>query len=129
MQIAMKMDKDLIIQLQQNQLHDQVMLIDKQDSIIKLLEARIVELENNHKKNSSNSSKPPGSDIGKIQRTQSLRTRSGKKPAGQYGHPGQTLSFSATPNEVIVHAVRQCSCCGKSLSGKTTIDYECRASV
>jgi transposase len=102
------------------------MLIDKQDSIIKLLEARIVELENNHKKNSSNSSKPPGSDIGKIQRTQSLRTRSGKKPGGQYGHPGQTLSFSATPNEVIVHAVRQCSCCGKSLSGKTTIDYECR---
>lgn len=80
MQIALKMDKDLIIQLQQNQLHDQVMLIDKQDSIIKLLEARIVELENNHKKNSSNSSKPPGSDIGKIQRTQSLRTRSGKNP-------------------------------------------------
>jgi hypothetical protein len=37
----------------------------QKDKMIKLLETRIAVLENNQKKDSSNSSKPPGSDIGK----------------------------------------------------------------
>ena len=127
------MDKDLIIQLQQEQLQRQAQLITmletlnaEQDKMIKVLEARIEVLENNQKKDSSNSSKPPSSDIGKLQRTQSLRTKSGKKPGGQPGHSGETLSFTATPNEVVIHAVKQCGCCGKSLSGSTVVDYERR---
>ena len=120
------MNKDLIILLQQEQLQAQVLLISEQGAMIKLLESRIGFLENNQKKDSSNSSKPPSSDIGKLPRTQSLRTRSGKKQGGQHGHKGETLCFSDAPNEVIVHAVKQCKCCGKNLSGSAVADYEYR---
>ena len=120
------MNKDLIIQLQQKQLQDQAIFMVEQANMIKQLQDRVAYLENNQKKDSSNSSKPPSSDIGKPQRTQSLRTKSGKKPGGQHGHIGDTLSFSETPNEVVVHAIKQCNCCGKSLSGSTVVDYEYR---
>ena len=119
-------DKDLIIRLQQQQIEAQNKLIAELRTMIKLLEARIEILENNQKKDSSNSSKPPSSDIGRPQRTQSLRIKSEKKPGGQHGHKGQTLSFSASPNEIVVHAVKQCRCCGKSLSNRDAKDYERR---
>ncbi len=117
--LACTLDKDLIIQLQQHQLKEQ-------EKLILLLEARITELENNQKKNSSNSSKPPSSDIGKPKQTKSLRTISGKKPGGQTGHSGETLSFSATPNEIITHVVSHCACCGKNISSVATLDFERR---
>jgi transposase len=120
------MDKDLIIQLQQEQLRVQARLIAEQNTMIKLLESRIVLLENNQKKDSSNSSKPPSSDIGKVQRTKSLRMQSGKKPGGQHGHPGHTLSFSSTPDQIIVHGAKQCDCCGKNLIGTPVLNYERR---
>ena len=141
------MDKDLIIQLQQQQLVEQQKLIgmlkdlhdlkdesiidrDKligeQGKMILMLEARVTELENNQKKNSSNSSKPPSSDIGKPKQTKSLRTSSGKKPGGQTGHSGETLSFSATPDEIITHVVSHCACCGKNISGVAAQDFERR---
>jgi transposase len=106
--LASGMDKDLIIQLQQHQIKEQA-------KMIMLLEARITELENNQKKNSSNSSKPPSSDIGKPNRTQSLRTRSDKKRGGQQGHTGETLNFSTTPDEIVRHTLETCACCGKNL--------------
>ena len=120
------LDKDLIIRHLQKQLQDQLIFINEQAAIIKKLEDRIAYLENNQRKDSSNSSKPPSTDIGKVHRTQSLRTKSGKKPGGQQGHVGETLSFSETPNEIVVHAVRQCKCCGKSLSGSKVENYEYR---
>ena len=131
--LCVKMDKDLIIRLQQEQLVQQAHfiegqrdIIDKQEVMIKLLEARIAALENNQKKDSTNSSKPPSSDMGRVQRTQSLRTKSGKKPGGQQGHSGHNLSFSATPDEVVIHGVKQCHQCGKSLPQSTMLDYACR---
>jgi transposase len=90
------------------------------------LQERIAELENNQKKNSSNSSMPPGSDIGRRKQTQSLRTSSGKKPGGQTGHLGETLSFSPTPDEIVTHIVSQCACCGKNISCVNANDYERR---
>lgn len=119
-------DKDLIIQLQQEQLRVQARLIDEQKTMIKLLEARIEQLENNQKKDSRNSSKPPSSDSNKPPRTQSLRTKTDKTPGGQPGHRGETLSFSAAPHDVMVHAVKQCRSCGKSLLGSAVEQYECR---
>ncbi|WP_339383029.1 IS66 family transposase, partial [Nodularia sp. LEGE 06071] len=113
------MDKDLIIQLQQQQIVEQAKMILK-------LEARITELENNQKKNSTNSSKPPSSDMGKPKQTQSLRKSSGKKPGGQTGHSGETLSFSTTPDEIITHVLSHCACCGKNISGLATLDFERR---
>jgi transposase len=126
-------DKDLIIQLQQEQLEAQDKLIGMQHNqiaaqavMIKLLEERIAVLQSNQQKNSTNSSKPPSSDIGRSPHTQSLRVKSNKKPGGQQGHKGETLSFSASPNEIVVHAVKQCRCCGNSLSARAVKDYERR---
>ena len=68
-------------------------------------------------KNSSNSSKPPSSDFPKIQKTQSLRTPSGKKPGGQPGHEGTTLKMADTPDAVQKHSPNYCTCCGEDLSG------------
>jgi len=68
-------------------------------------------------KNSSNSSKPPSSDFPKIQKTQSLRTPSGKKPGGQPGHEGTTLKMTNTPDTVQKHSPNYCTCCGEDLSG------------
>jgi uncharacterized coiled-coil protein SlyX len=86
-------DKDLIIRLLQEQLGAQAKLITELRTMIKLLETQVETLQNNQKKDSSNSSKPPSSDIGKPQRTKSLRTKSDKKPGGQQGHKGDTLCF------------------------------------
>jgi len=74
-------------------------------------------------KNSSNSSKPPSTDI---VRTKSLRISTGKKAGGQKGHSGTTLQISETPDEVIVHKPGQCSGCGKDISGFGSLRYECR---
>ena len=148
------MNKDLIIQLQQQQLQKQLALIKalqdqdllKQDLIetktlltekqrehietlllhIKTLTERIEELENNQKKNSGNSSKPPSTDIGKVTRTKSLRHPSGKLPGGQPGHKGSTLEATSTPDIIEVHRVKTCSCCGKNINGLKSLDYECR---
>lgn len=67
-------------------------------------------------KNSSNSSKPPSSDFPKIQKTQSLRTPSGKKPGGQPGHEGTTLKMADIPDMVQKHSPNYCTCCGEDLS-------------
>lgn len=51
---------------------------------------RELELEARLAKDSHNSSKPPSSD-GLARKTKRLRRRSGRKPAGQIGHRGETL--------------------------------------
>jgi len=68
-------------------------------------------------KNSSNSSKPPSSDLPKLPKTQSLREPSGKKPGGQPGHEGTTLKMSESPDSVLKHSPNYCTCCGEDLSG------------
>ena len=78
-----------------------------QNKEIKGLKSRIAQLE----KNSSNSSKPPSSDMNRPKkRIFSLRKKSGKKPGGQLGHKGVGRSLVESPDEVI-----RCEpelCCG-----------------
>lgn len=74
------------------------------------LGVRIQELEARLAKDSHNSSKPPSSD-GLARKTKSLRRRSGKKPGGQLGHPGETLRLVAMPDAVVEHRPRICATC------------------
>lgn len=89
----------------------------KQDVRIAQLEAEVRRLESQLAKNSSNSSKPPSSDglRKKPVIPGSQRRPSGKKPGGQPGHQGVTLSAILTPDRIVPHAVTRCDC-GMDLS-------------
>ena len=89
-----------------------------QRSRIAQLEARVAELERQLGLNSGNSGKPPSSDGLKKKpvRVSSLRERSGKKPGGQRGHPGETLRQSETVDAAINHFPKACAGCGEALS-------------
>lgn len=79
--------------------------------------ARVAELERQLGLNSANSGKPPSSDgLKKPARVSSLRETSGKKPGGQKGHPGKTLSCAATPDATVDHFPPTCDGCGAALS-------------
>src|SRR5579859_2127388 len=66
--------------------------------------------------NSRNSGKPPSSDgPGVTPHPQSLRTRSGRPPGGQPGHPGHTVRLVEEADAVEVHAPARCAGCGRSL--------------
>jgi UDP-N-acetylglucosamine transferase subunit ALG13 len=74
------------------------------------------------KKDSTNSSKAPSSDMGITpNKNQSLRTKSEKSSGGQFGHKGKTLMQSKTPNEIVEleYRVSDCKECGNDLT--TTI--------
>src|SRR5437660_7604594 len=81
------------------------------------LTARLQQLEDRLAKNSRNSSKPPSSDDPPpTPKPKTLRRSSGKKPGGQEGHPGTTLSLVEDPRHVVLHDPEECEGCGASLS-------------
>ena len=99
-----------------------------QQTRIEQLEARIAELERQLGLNSGNSGKPPSSDGLKKKpvRVSSLRERSGKKPGGQKGHPGETLRQSETVDATINHFPKACAGCGEALSEAMATDHIAR---
>jgi len=115
----MKPEEELSQLRAENQgLREQIEQRDQQlaqrDELIAQLQERLHALEERVAKDSHNSHLPPSSDrFGRQPR--SLRKKSGKKPGGQAGHPGQSLRFSATPDEVIVHGVQRCEQCERDL--------------
>ena len=84
---------------------------------VEALEAKLAALE----RNSRNSSKPPSSDKGNFgnpPKPKSLRGKSGRKPGGQQGHPGDTLSRVTEPDTIIEHRLAPdavCPACGTPL--------------
>lgn len=87
------------------------------ESRVQQLEIKVHELEARLSKNSSNSSKPPGSDgLRKSPNTSSQRGKSGKKPGGQIGRVGKTLEQVENPDQVIIHSPLECEGCGSNLS-------------
>ncbi len=68
-----------------------------------------------HPKNSSNSSIPPSKDENRPKRNQSLREKSGRKPGGQEGHTGTTLTMAEVPDKIEKIIPAYCNCCGKDL--------------
>jgi transposase len=71
---------------------------------------RIEALEQRLGMNSTNSSKPPSSDGLAKPKPKSLREKTGRKPGGQEGHAGTTLSPKEIPDAVVQHESQQCSC-------------------
>jgi transposase/uncharacterized coiled-coil protein SlyX len=96
------------------QLADQQEQLRVQQEMIVSLTARVNDLEDQLAKNSTNSSKPPSSDLPKPE-PKSSREKSAKRPGGQKGHPGSTLSVVEEPDHVLVHSPQQCEGCGKRL--------------
>jgi transposase len=89
-------------------------IIEQQQKQILKLEARVKELEAQLSKNSSNSSKPPGSD-GLKKPIKPTREKTGKKPGGQEGRIGKNLSRIENPDNIITHSPSCCCGCGASL--------------
>jgi len=80
------------------------------------------------KKDSSNSSIPPSTEIKKPKRNQSMREKSNKTNGGQLGHAGTTLKQSDTPDEKIdiAYSIDSCKKCGFDLSGVLAVLKEKR---
>src|SRR6202051_3066020 len=100
----------------------------QQQALIVQQQERIAELERKLGLNSDNSGKPPSSDGLKKKpvRVSSLRERSGKKPGGQKGHPGKTLSRTDTPEATVDHFPKVCAGCGAPLSETTANGHTAR---
>ncbi len=101
------------------------------DHIVKLelkiesMEDRLQRIEALLNQNSHNSSLPPSSD--KFTKfSKNSRPKSKRAPGGQTGHAGSTLTRSATPDVVVIHAVHECTECGRSLKKVTTTEYQSR---
>lgn len=93
-----------------------VALVEQLQAQLLALTARVTALEAQRTKDSHNSSKPPASD-GLARKTHSLRKPSGKKPGGQPGHPGTTLTWTAEPGVIVTHTPTTCAHCGAALTG------------
>ncbi len=82
---------------------------------IKILTARIAELERRLRLNSSNSGKPPSTDGLAKRPPQSLRKKGEKKSGGQLGHKGETLKQVSTPDHIERYTLKSCPSCQSDL--------------
>jgi transposase len=99
---------------QENRLLQGQLSLQQQQQMAQLSE-QLKEVQERLAKDSHNSHLPPSSDrFGRQPR--SLRKKSGKKAGGQQDHPGRTLMFSPTPDEVIIHAAQRCEHCQRDLA-------------
>ncbi|MCC7107055.1 MAG: IS66 family transposase [Chloroflexi bacterium] len=105
---------------------------------VALLEAEIKALRSENEalrgrlaKDSHNSSKPPSSDgPGTPKREpKSLRGTSGRRPGGQPGHPGHTLTLVGQPDEVVIHQPVTCGDCGHDLGAAVVLGTERRQAI
>ncbi|NCC95127.1 MAG: hypothetical protein EOM10_17980, partial [Opitutae bacterium] len=78
------------------------------------LEAENRKLREQLAKDSTNSSKPPGTD-GLKKTVKNLRPKTGRKPGGQPGHKGSTLEMSGHPDFVERHPAPGVCPCGHPL--------------
>lgn len=96
---------------------------------VSALRRQVKELKARLALNSTNSSKPPSTDGLAKPPPKSLRTKTGRRPGGQPGHPGRTLQPVLQPDHTIVHRLERCTCgaChGGSLRGLPVLGHEKR---
>lgn len=108
-----------------------VQLVLRLEAQILALRAELQGLKDRLALTSQNSGKPPSSDglTKPAPKPKSLRTRSGRKPGGQRGHPGRSLQQISTPDHTLIHRLEHCTCgqCpGRSLRREPLLGYEKR---
>lgn len=95
------------------------------EHLIESQEKRIMILEEQLKKNSRNSDKPPSSD-GLKRHIPNSRTKSSRKSGGQKGHEGHTLKMVSKPDHIQNYGVGECSHCHRSLKDTEVIEHKKR---
>ena len=104
------MNRDDLLKLEKSEILDILFLIiDEQIAKIDELTAKVSELEARLNQNSTNSSKPPSSDV--FPRAQSPRKSNGKKAGGQKGHKGKGFKITQPSDIVVSHNPVPCAHC------------------
>jgi transposase len=106
--------RDELIQQQQALLAQHNAVIEQQGKQMGSLGEHLKALQDRLAKDSHNSHLPPSSDrFGR--QPKSLRQKSEKPSGGQVGHPGTSLPFSCTPDEITQLQVERCEACQQDL--------------
>src|SRR3989440_7535160 len=120
--------RDELIQQQQALLWEQNVLIEQLREQHSSLAQQVKSLQDRLSKDSHNSHLPPSSDrFGR--KAKSLRTKSEKKAGGQPGHPGASLPFSSSPDEITQLQVQRCEACQQDLQAVAACGRERRQVV
>jgi transposase len=113
------LDRDQLVNigLEQNALLlEQAKVINDLLLQVKELRTQVAALQ----KDSTNSSKPPSTDLTRNRSSNrkhlNSRKASGRKSGGQPGHRGSTREMDASPDKIVAHAPEHCENCGKSLT-------------
>jgi transposase len=120
--------RDEIIRQQQALLSEQNTLLHQHGEQMSSLGEQLKALQDRLAKDSHNSHLPPSSDrFGR--QPKSLRHKSEKPSGGQAGHPGASLPFSCTPDEIIEQQVERCEVCQHDLHAVAACGRERRQVV
>src|SRR5579884_1180071 len=117
--------RDELIQQQQALLAQQSAMLEQQGKQMGSLGEQLKGLQDRLAKDSHNSHLPPSSNRFRRQ-PKSLRQKSEKKSGGQAGHPGTSLSFSCTPDEITHLQVERCEVCQQDLQAVVACGRERR---
>ncbi len=120
--------RDELIQQQQARLSEQKALIQHHGEQMSSLSEQMKALQDRLARDSHNSHLPPSSDRF-VRKPKSLRQKSEKPSGGQPGHPGASLQFSSTPDEIIRLQVEQCEACRHDLHAVAACGAERRQVV
>src|SRR5713226_3650541 len=120
--------RDELIRQQQALLWEQNVLIEQLREQHSSLAEQVKSLHERLAKDSHNSHLPPSSDRF-VRQPKSLRKKSEKQSGGQPGHPGSSLQWSSTPDEIIEQRVERCEVCQHDLHGVAACGGERRQVV
>ena len=120
--------RDELIQQQQALLADQNAVIQHHEEQMSSLREQMKALRDQLVKDSHNSHLPPSSERF-VRKPKSLRKPSKKQSGGQPGHPGSSLQFSSTPDELIELHVEVCETCQQDLHAVAACGRERRQVV
>ncbi len=120
--------RDELIRQQQAVLWEQNVLIEQLREQHSRLAEQVKSLQERLAKDSHNSHLPPSSDRF-ARKPKNLRKKSEKPSGGQPGHPGSSLHWSSTPDEVVAQQVEQCEVCQHNLQAVAPCHVERRQVV